>query len=327
MGEFDYPNYDVSGIEIWSGRTDGLSRDALRWHQMVDTVDLRSNISVVDSVVFVGFCCDEGVRRNQGRVGAKDAPEALRRVLANLPVHFSDSVMLKDAGDISCIEEDMEQAQAALCDAVFNIMQSGGFPIVLGGGHEVTYGHYQGLRKAVGRAKIGVINIDAHLDIRTTVEGKGNSGTGFYQIAKDCEEADLEFYYLAIGIQEISNTRALFEYAADKDVNVIYANDIQENNIDRIKSIINAFSKQVDHIYLTIDMDAFAAPYAPGVSALAFNGIVPDHTFFSIFSALTHLPNLRTIDIAELNPTYDIDNRTARLGASLLFKLLKERSV
>ena len=37
--------------------------------------------------VIVGFACDEGVRRNQGRVGAKLGPTALRQALANYPLH------------------------------------------------------------------------------------------------------------------------------------------------------------------------------------------------------------------------------------------------
>ena len=35
----------------------------------------------------IGFACDEGVRRNGGRVGAKDGPRAIRAALANLAWH------------------------------------------------------------------------------------------------------------------------------------------------------------------------------------------------------------------------------------------------
>ncbi len=325
MKAFAYSNYDVTTNNSWSGRNDGLDRDAMRWHQVLETVDLRTTNNFTNAVVFLGFCCDEGVRRNQGRRGAKEAPAVLRKVLANLPVHFSEHITLQDAGDIHCIGDHMKEAQFALCDAVSHIIQAGGFPIVLGGGHEVTYGHYLGLQQAVGAEKIGFINIDAHLDIRCTVEGEGNSGTGFYQIAKDSEAQNIDFNYLAIGIQEISNTQALFNYAAQKDVSIVYAEDIHVNKVKHIKAIIIAFSKLVDHIYLTIDMDAFAAPYAPGVSALAFNGIVPDESFFDILTTIAQLPNLRTMDIAELNPSYDVDQRTARLAASFIFRLLQQR--
>lgn len=325
MNQFDYLNYQQAKSEIWSGRIDGHERDEMRWHQVVQFVDLRIETVFNNDVVLLGFCCDTGVNRNLGRIGAKDGPIAIRKILANLPISFSEKIILKDVGDIGCIDDDLKQAQFVLSEAVAKIINGGGFSIVLGGGHEVTYGHYMGIKKALKGDKIGVINIDAHLDIRATVDGTGNSGTSFYQIAEDCKNQGDDFQYLAIGIQETSNTRALINYALSNDVNIIYADEVQNNHLERVKVIITAFSKQVDHIYLTIDMDAFAAPYAPGVSAVSYNGIVPDHVFFSIYSTIIHLPNLRTVDIAELNPDHDIDNRTARLGASLLFKLLQDR--
>lgn len=57
----------------------------------------------------------------------------------------------------------------------------------------------------------------------------------------------------------------------------IEAEDFHLGNKDRILESIDAFLAQVDQLYLTIDLDVFAAPYAPGVSAVAFCGIVPDH--------------------------------------------------
>lgn len=321
----NFLNYSLIDPIIWSGRIDGLNKESMRWHQLIEFVDLREEGELKNSIVFLGFCSDEGVRRNQGRIGAKDAPQAFRKIMANLPVHFSEKINLKDAGDICCKDGNLEEAQSTLSELVAKVIHAGGFPVVLGGGHEVTYGHFQGIKKACRGRKIGIINIDAHLDIRESVNGQGNSGTGFYQIAEECENENAEFQYLAIGIQEISNTNTLFSYAADKEVSIISADELQNDNLNRINLIIKAFANQVDYIYLTIDMDAFDASHAPGVSSPAFNGIVPDAVFFKIFDAIKDLPNLVSMDIAELNPIYDIDNRTARLGALLLFKLLNSR--
>src|ERR687884_322191 len=48
---------------------------------------------------------------------------------------------------------------------------------VLVGGHETAYGHYLGYVRA-GRP-VGIINLDAHLDLRPVEGGRGNSGTPF----------------------------------------------------------------------------------------------------------------------------------------------------
>lgn len=318
------PHYNLAAENSWTGRIDGTDRPLLRWHQLVEYVDLAQPTNLQGAVVIIGFSCDEGVRRNKGRIGAKEAPTVLRKVLANLPVHFSAWLRIVDAGDIHCIDSDLEKAQLALAQAVSIIIKQGGLPIVLGGGHEVTYGHYLGLREATKKDTLGIINLDAHLDIRETVDGVGNSGTGFYQIAEDCAAQGIGFHYLPIGIDKMSNTQALFSYAKQQGVDILYQDKFSAEFVADIMDRIEAFAKRVDHVYLTLDMDVFAAPYAPGVSALAYNGIVPDSLFKTVFSKIAGLPNLRSVDLAELNPKYDIDNRTARLGATLLFDLLAE---
>lgn len=324
MNTFESPLYRIPNVSFWIGREDGEHPDFLRWHQVIENIDLRNKLDFSRAVVFIGFCCDEGVRRNMGRVGAVEGSSSLRKILAGLPVHFSpENLRLIDAGDIICENGDLENAQAALSKAVSTIIDSGGFPIVLGGGHEVMYGHFCGIKKSTNQS-VGIINIDAHLDIRQPLEGRGSSGTGFYQIAHDLAEENIEFHYLAIGVQQISNTKALFDYAEKKGVQIIEAQEIYEANVEQITRAVKQFGKKVDVIYLTIDIDAFAAPYAPGVSALAFNGIVPDHVFHKIYATIIALPNLVSMDLAELNPTHDIDNRTARLGADLIFRVIQK---
>ncbi len=315
--------YNKGDQAVWKGRIDGQDREWMRWHQLMDCVDLLEQPNLRQSIAFLGFCSDEGVARNQGRVGAKDGPTALRNVLTNLPVHFSDKLKLKDCGDILLKDNDLELSQQGLGAALNCILEQEGFPVILGGGHEVAYGHYLGVKEFLKsrNQSLGIINLDAHLDIRPLEEGKGNSGTGFFQIEQDQSKADLPFHYLAIGIQEISNTKGLLDYAKEKDVQIIERESLIIEKLDLIREKIVRFSKSVDYVYLTIDLDAFAAAYAPGVSALAFNGIVPDQLFFTIYDILLDLANIRSVDFAELNPYFDIDSRTAKLAADLIFKL------
>ncbi|SKB92889.1 formiminoglutamase [Sphingobacterium nematocida] len=314
--------YRSGDIAQWTGRVDGTDERMRRWHQVIRCVDLHEVHDLKGTVVLLGFCCDEGVRRNQGRIGAKAGPEQFRKVLSGLPVHFSEMVALVDAGDVHCLGADLESAQSKLAELVTLIRKQGGFPLLLGGGHEITYAHFKGLD--TDDRSIGIVNIDAHLDIRPLKDGAGNSGTGFYQIAEDLTNSGRTFNYLALGIQDISNTQALLSYAKEKGTKIIKAEDICAANVDAVIAAVHDFAAQVDQIYLTIDLDAFAAPYAPGVSALAFNGIIPDVTFRRVFQSIINLPNLVSLDVAELNPLYDIDQRTTKLGADLIFKFLQQ---
>ncbi|MBD1429668.1 MULTISPECIES: formimidoylglutamase [Sphingobacterium] len=314
--------YTKTDSSLWKGRIDGEQPGFQRWHQIVSCVDLNEVQSLDNAVVILGFCCDEGVRRNQGREGAKAAPDYLRKILANLPVHFIPEIALVDAGNINTNGYDLESAQEALVMAVQKIRTLGGKPLLIGGGHEITYGHFKGLHQP--NRKTGIINLDAHLDMRPLLDGKGNSGTSFYQLNKELFDNGEKLKYLAIGIQEISNTKGLIDYAQTQGVEIINSNEIYAENLASIQNKIKHFADQVDELYLTIDMDAFSAAFAPGVSAVAYNGIIPDVTFYNMLDFIYQQPKLINLDIAELNPRFDLDERTARLAANLIFQYLQK---
>lgn len=315
--------YTPGEPQNWSGRHDGDAAEYYRWHQVITHINLADPLSELKgSYVLLGFCCDEGVRRNQGRIGAKDAPAIMRKILGNLPDHRPEGIQIVDAGDVICVSEDLEGAQHELSKRVAQILEHGGIPVVIGGGHEVTYAHFNGLKRYSMSKKIGVINLDAHLDIRETSHDQGNSGTGFYQILEESRKEGNSIKYLALGIQKISNTRALFQAAESYGVEIIPAEEIHALNLETVRNQIIEFSKKVDHIYVTVDMDFFSSAFAPGVSATAFNGIIPDPTFHTLYQTILELPNFECIDFAEINPLFDVDNRTTKLAADLIFRLI-----
>jgi formiminoglutamase len=303
----------------WTGRIDGHSEEYLRWHQAIKTENLDGLTESVDFGI-IGFMCDEGVRRNKGRVGAKKGPELLRKACANFPI--IENIQIADYGNIVCEGYDLEEAQENLAKEVYNIQSKNIKTIVCGGGHEVMFGHYLGLRNAFPNQKIGILNFDAHFDNRAIDNSIGaTSGTGFWQIARQ----DKHYHYLAIGIKKNSNTKVLFQEAESTSTTYILADDFVPENENKISQILQKWMESIDILYVTVCLDVFAAPFAPGVSATAYNGIIPDHFFNKIFRKAISSEKLKAFDIAELNPDYDIDNRTAKLAASLMFDLISRK--
>jgi len=274
--------------------------------------------------VIIGFCCDEGVRRNLGRTGAKEGPDAIRKACASLPVHFDDDLMLVDAGNIYCIDGQLETAQAALSDFITELLSLGYRTLVLGGGHEVVYPHYSAIKNFLKKGEtgrnIGIINFDAHFDLREPGISGPTSGTGFWQIAQDCKDLGMPFRYFPIGIQQHSNTRRLYKTAEELQINYIAAEDFRVGREAQVLDSLQSFMSGSDAIYLTIDLDVFASAYAPGVSAVAPVGTVPDAFFLRILRTILNNKKLMSIDIAELNPLYDQDDRTAKLAAWIVFQ-------
>mgnify|MGYP003495306083 CR=1 FL=1 len=65
--------FNMADMSVWQGRQDPEDGElALRWHNKVQPWQADSE----PGVVLLGFACDEGVRRNKGRVGTAAAPLA-----------------------------------------------------------------------------------------------------------------------------------------------------------------------------------------------------------------------------------------------------------
>ncbi|MGH1519738.1 formimidoylglutamase [Chryseobacterium sp. JK1] len=297
---------------IWQGRLDGEELLHHRIFQRVKEERNYDNIST-DDFVLHGFAVDEGVRRNKGRLGAKDAPDVIRKNMSNFPVIFPDFSM-KDFGNVTCEDGNLENTQNNLAKNVSKVLLKGGKSLVLGGGHEVTYAHYLGIKTAFPEQKIGIINIDAHFDNRQPEKGIGpSSGTGFWQIAQEGPINSLH-----IGIQRNSNTLKLFDTAHQYGMKYILADELFFENLSSIYQRIDDLLDTVDFAYLTICMDVFNASIAPGVSASAYNGIFADATFMHFYRHILKNKKLVALDVAEVNPSFDIQDRTARLAACLV---------
>ena len=296
---------------IWQGRFDG---DEPLYHRIFQRVTLEENYENIlpNDFVLHGFAVDEGVRRNKGRVGAKDAPDVIRKNCSNFTV-VNANFSLKDFGNIFCEDGNLEKSQNELAEKVQLVLQKGGKSIVFGGGHEVMFGHYSGIKKAFPDKKIGIINIDAHFDNREIDPKIGaSSGTGFWQIAQ--EE---KIHSLHIGIQKNSNTLKLFDTAHQSEMKYILADELFFENLPNIYSKLDDFISASNVIYVTICMDVFNVAIAPGVSALAYNGIFADSTFMHFYRHILKSEKLLALDLAEVNPVLDQNEITARLAASL----------
>ena len=172
----------------WTGRFDGEEESYHRIFQRVKTETDYETINPNDFVLH-GFAVDEGVKRNKGRVGAEEAPNIIRKNISNFPV-VNSKFSLRDFGNIKCENNDLESTQNLLAEKVSKALLKQGKSVVLGGGHEVTFAHYSGIKKAFPNQKIGIINFDAHFDNREPENGLASSGTGFWQIA---QEGDLHY--------------------------------------------------------------------------------------------------------------------------------------
>lgn len=316
--------FKAADMSQWQGRVDSESA-AVRWHQVIKAWSTIPGAE--DATVLLGFACDEGVRRNHGRPGARNGPIEIRRALMNLAWHHQTPLF--DSGDIICEGKQLEVAQQQLAHQVSTILQHGGRPLILGGGHEVAWGSFLGLspqwQQSPPAQRLGIINFDAHFDLRSPVP-QANSGTPFHQIARWCDQHQRRFDYMVLGLNPLANTETLFEFARQHRVTWRIDTECTHQNLAAISQALSDFLKQIDELYLTICLDVFSPHTAPGVSAPSTIGIEPQFALQLIATikalCLQYGVVWRLSDIAEMNPTHDLNNRTARLAARLVDALL-----
>jgi formiminoglutamase len=324
-------HYVTTPEGIWTGRVDSTTDyDAFRWHQWIECIDLNNqDLKPFDGafgVALIGYSCDEGVRLNKGRPGAEKGPEHIRRELVNLPCHFKPGFKLFDVGDVKGNGCPLAESQEALGRVVERVLSLNLYPIVMGGGHEVAFGNYQGimtyLKEKEDTSRLGIVNFDAHFDIRP-YEESASSGTMFRQIADLCASEGRPFDYYCLGIQQRGNTRQLFNTAQALSVRYDLARDITQEKLIDVFASLDRFMKNQDAIYVTICMDVFASAYAPGVSSAQPLGLQP----WIVLTALKHIirsEKMVSFDIAEVSPRFDRDNVTANLASTVIFHVVQE---
>lgn len=321
--------------QVYTGRQEPYENEfACYWYQYI--TDFRAQ-----KIALLGFASDQGVNRNQGRIGAKNAPQLIKSALARLPISlkiqqlFPDKLreLVGDAGEITCLDNNLvtqdllEQAQYRYAEKVSHLIQQKIFVIGLGGGHEIAWGSFLGLYQGLLASekfsqRIGIINLDAHLDLRQSPIS--TSGTPFRQIAEYLDKRSQSFHYFCIGISQFANTAALFERAERLGVNILSDDDCYHLEWGEIEAQILSFIEPLDSLYLTVDLDCLQAGIMPAVSAISAKGLPLDFVERCILTIIK-TKKVRLIDIAEFNPNYDIDSRGEKVVARLLAMMLEQQ--
>lgn len=307
----------------WQGRFEVPHGSCFYQHiQLLNLLTQTPEKATHAAYALIGFKCDEGVQRDLGRAGAFEGPTAIRHSLARLPIQ-KPNILCYDVGNIVCTDHDLEASQQTLAEVVAILIQQNIWPIVLGGGHELAWGQYQGIAKVYPpEHRLGIINFDAHFDLRSMLPShKGSATTPFLQIAKAHQAEKRRFDYNCIGIQHAANVRQAFEIAKNYNTKMILADDLhfglQEKCIDFVDRVID----ENEIIYLSLSLDVFSAACAPGVSNIQPLGLSPWHVI-PLIRQVAASGKVVSYDIVEHLPRYDIDHRTAKLAALLVYEIV-----
>ena len=269
----------------------------------------------------IGIPDHQAVIHVGGRIGAARGPLAFRQALSRLR-HIQASLVLDQ--DVLNLGKNVAQNHRLAADAVRNV-HAGEAPlsVVVGGGHDHGYSHLLGLREALLQShptvRLGCINIDAHLDVRKP-SPLITSGSPFYLALENGVIQGEDF--VEFGIQDQSNTPELFEYARSRKATIVDFRDLRHGKAIQIfNECLKRLSARCDAVAISLDLDAAASAYAPGVSAPQAEGFTPTD-LFEMMEIAGGDPKVHSLGIFELNPEHDIDQRTALLGATAAYQFI-----
>jgi len=220
-----------------------------------------------------------------------------------------------------------------IAGAVATSIQARNFPLVLGGDHSLSIGSVRG---AARNRKIGVIWIDAHPDFNTaeTTPSGNIHGMSLALLAGMGDPRLVQLWDESIPVIDPSKIAIIGARDVDggekANLQKVGAMVMGMEQIDRygmvaaIEKAIERVSRDVDGIYLSLDMDALDPQHAPGVGTPVAAGLTQRETHLACeLIAETNL--LIGMDLVEVNPILDGQNKTAALAVEFALSALGRR--
>jgi formiminoglutamase len=264
------------------------------------------------------------VRRNHGRPGAAAAPHEIRHWLYRLtPFDAEHDIELVsppplDAGTVR-IDGSLEESQQALGEVVAGILRSGAIPVVLGGGHETAFGHFLGYA-ALARP-CGIINIDAHLDVRPCTDGLGHSGSPFRQALEHPAQPLPGTHYVCLGAEPAGVSRQHRDYLRQRGGVIRWNSEVRKALGKHFSQECARLTADGASVYLSVDADAVRASDVPGVSAPNANGLKGSE-IIAVARLAGQSAQVASFDLVEINPTLDRDGQSSRWAALVVWHFL-----
>jgi formimidoylglutamase len=300
-----------------------------------DTKDLRLKNLILPwdgtarkaDVGVVGIPFDLGVRNSCGRLGAKKAPDDIRYQMTRYGTVYNiarqsdfSGISIVDFGNVVCDLGNVIETHKRVTETLEQLFQICNVLIVLGGGNDLTYATVRALHNAFDGcdSPIRGVNVDAHLDVRESDPGSISSGTPYRRLIEDCLLNGSDLWELAI--QGHVNSKAHFDWAKAQGVNVLTLDELRRVGVDTQMEQMRDYIKPYTS-FVSVDIDSVAQAFAPGSSAPSPDGLLP-HDICQIAYQAGTVPSLRLFEIMEVNPLYDVDNRTSRLAVNIILEFL-----
>lgn len=282
----------------------------------------------------INACTDLGVHVNGAHIGPLELTKNLEHssISKITTLQYSDDVVKETEKDNKKKNlDELNKFNEKLYSLVSEALESGNFPITIGGDHSLAIA--SALASIKKYENMGIIWFDSHGDFNTfdtTISGNIH-GLPLAVIA-NYEKRELANFHtgnfynpqntVIVGGRDIDDPLEI-ENLREAGVTVFSTKDVQNEGADVItRKAFQIASEGTNGVHVSFDIDLIDPKVAPGVSIPAVDGINLDETYTMVDTIIKNKNVVKSIDLVEYNPTLDIDKKTKIIALNILNKFL-----
>jgi arginase family enzyme len=248
------------------------------------------------------------------------APETVRRALrrfSTYDIETGDEIDLavRDLGDVPVQGLSPADGFRPIVEAVQSAVTAHALTLLIGGNNAVTRPAAHGL--GLPLEQVGLITLDAHFDMRDTSDGPMNGNPVRCLLEDGLPGRNI----VQIGLAPFANTRAMHEDAMAAGAAAFTISDCLE---DGIFEIIDDALERLSHaeaLIVDFDIDVIDRSQLPGAPG-ARPGGMPVQMFFDAARYLAAQPQVRLVDLTELDPSLDVSDISALTAGRWVCEIL-----
>lgn len=304
-----FPKLHPPALQLTGGKTDLYSTNLAEWIRPIGS-DKDYDL------------CLMGVPLSKSSIsfsGAHLHPFHFRKLWTSFSTYNWDEdidlqeLTIADLGDVDMHITDIAVCHQNIQEAMFHVQQElpKSVKISVGGDHSILAPLVKGWQQAHGK-RVGIIQFDAHLDVRDMSYGGPSNGTPIRNLLTSNTVRGEDIF--TIGLRNFANSKEYRNYAESQGIHLFSQKDVQQQGIEQILDIaMQTLEQQCDVVYVTFDIDALDQSIVPGVPAIGPQGLTADQLFTSAYT-LGKWSKVSAMDMVCVDPTVDVRDISTRVS-------------
>ena len=285
---------------------------------------------------FILACSDLGVHVNGSKNGPITIYEEIKKDFINSTCTIietkKDIIKSVDYLDKAKNLDAVNEFNKNLFNDVTHSLNSGKFPLILGGDHSIAIG--SALASLNYYKNLGIIWIDSHGDYHnfdTTPSGNIHglpfaAITGFKKTEAITKHISSSFFNpknaVLVGARDMEDEEIV--NLKEAGVTIFTTEDLKKYGINNIMTkAIEIASNETNGIHISYDVDVIDPEIAMGVSVPAIDGITENEAIQIIDILVQNKEKIKSLDLVEYNPELDKNNLTLEIAKNIVYKFIK----